>query len=251
MLRADRTLVSAAALVAAFGLLLARPANAQWYVAGELGANHTLPSTISIDQPSRQTSLQFDDVHFVAHPFESPQYYSVRGGYLFGDERRWGVEVEWVHPKVYAETSEPVRVSGRIAGVTVDATTRMDTLVQRYSMSHGMNFVLVSAVARMPIGGGSGADTSRLALVARAGAGPMRPHGESMVGGTFVEGYEWAGIGTQFAGGIDVRLAGWLSGELEYRFSHASPEITIAEGTGHTTANAHQVTFGLAFGLAR
>jgi opacity protein-like surface antigen len=240
----------AAGLVAAAWLLAACPANAQWYVAGQLGANHTLPATVSIDQPSRQTSLQFDDVHFVAHPFESPQYYSVRGGRLFGDERRWGVEVEWVHPKVYAETSEQVRVSGRIAGAPVDATTRMDTFVQRYSMSHGMNFVLVNVVARVPIARDGGGD-SRLALIARAGAGPMLPHGETEVGGTFVEGYEWAGLGSQFAGGLDVRLVGRLSGTLEYRFSHARPEITIANGTGRTTANAHQITFGVAYGLAR
>jgi hypothetical protein len=246
-----RQRVWAAGLIAALGLLSARPATAQWYVAGQLGANHTLPATVSIDQPSRQTSLQFDEVHFVAHPFESPQYYSVRGGRLFGEERRWGVEVEWVHPKVYAETSKPVRASGRIAGTPVDATTSMDTFVQRYSMSHGMNFVLFNFVARVPIATDGGRGTSRMALIARAGAGPMRPHGETQIAGTFVEGYEWAGLGSQLAGGIDVRLVGRLSGTLEYRFSHAHPEITIAEGTGRTTANAHQVTFGVAYGLTR
>jgi opacity protein-like surface antigen len=127
----------------------------------------------------------------------------------------------------------------------------MDTFVQRYSMSHGMNFVLVNLVARIPIATDGSGDTSRMAFLARAGAGRMLPHGETQIAGEFVEGYEWAGLGSQLAGGLDVRLVGRLSATVEYRFSHARPEITVAEGTGRTTANAHQLTFGVAFGLAR
>ena len=34
-------------------LMTPRAAAAQWYVAGYLGANHTLPASVSIDTPSR------------------------------------------------------------------------------------------------------------------------------------------------------------------------------------------------------
>src|SRR4051794_35575149 len=156
-----------ASIAVASWLLATRPAGAQWYVAGQLGANHTLPAAVSLDQPARSTSLRFDDVHFVAHPFQSPQYYSVRGGRLFGEARRWGVEGELVHPKGYADTPLPVHVTGTLAGVAVDATTRMDTLVQRYSMSHGMNFVLLNLVGRFPLGTHGGGDASRFALITR------------------------------------------------------------------------------------
>lgn len=232
-------------------LICPRVAHAQWYVAGYLGANHTLSAPISVDQPDLGTSLEFADVPFAARPFESPQYYGVRAGRLFGAQRRFGVEFEWFHPKVYAETDKAVHISGRYAGAPIDTTAPMDTIVQRYSMSHGMNFMLVNAVMRVPVSDAGSGLASRVALTGRAGAGPMLPHGESQVVGMVVEQYEVAGVGYQVAGGADVRLVGWLSATVEYKFGHASPEITIDRGTGHTTANLHQIAFGLAVGLAR
>jgi hypothetical protein len=92
---------------------------------------------------------------------------------------------------------------------------------------------------------------SRIALIGRAGAGPMLPHGESEIGGQAVEQYEVAGVGYQLAGGVDLRLYRGLSAIIDYKFGHASPEITIADGTGHTTGNLHQVAFGVAVGFAR
>src|SRR4051812_7135148 len=232
-------------------LVCPRLADAQWYVAGYLGANHTLAAPITIDQPATGTALRFDDVPFEARPFESPQYYGARVGRLFGGQRRFGVEFEWFHPKVYAITSEEVHVAGRHLGASLDTTARMDSIVQRYSMSHGMNFILFNAVMRIPMSDVPGSLSSRVAITGRAGAGPMLPHGESEVDGVVQEQYEIAGAGFQLAGGADVRLAGRLSAIVEYKFGHASPEITIAGGTGHTTANLHQIAFGLAFGFAR
>jgi hypothetical protein len=232
-------------------VLLPRAAHAQWYVAGYLGTNHTLSSTVSIDQPALGTSLEFNDVAFDARPFESPQYYGVRVGRLFGERRRFGVEFEWLHPKVYADTSAAVHVTGRLANTPVDATARMDAIVQRYSMSHGMNFALINGVVRFPLSSEAGRVASRVAITGRAGAGPMVPHGESEIGGQIVEQYEVAGIGYQLAGGVDVRIAGRLSALVDYKFGHARPEITVFDGTGQTTANVHQLAFGLAFGFTR
>jgi hypothetical protein len=123
---------------------------------------------------------------------------------------------------LYAEVEHAVHVTGRSGGVDVDTTTRMDTFVQHYAMSHGMNFMLVNVVARRPLGG----TASRVALTGRAGAGPMLPHAETNVGGRSREQYERAGIGFQLAGGVDVRLAGWLSAIADYKFGHARRRST-------------------------
>src|SRR3954467_114789 len=185
--------------VGVLAVLLAWPqvAQAQWYAAGYLGANHTLPAQVTIEQPSRSTSLQFNDVTFEARPFESPQYYGARVGRLVGERRRFGVEFEWFHPKVYAITSEEVHVAGRHLGTSLDTTLRMDSIVQRYSMSHGMNFILFNAVMRIPMSDVPGSFSSRVAITGRAGAGPMLPHGESSVDGELQEQYEIAGVGFQ------------------------------------------------------
>jgi hypothetical protein len=152
---------------------------------------------------------------------------------------------------VYAEIEHAVHVTGRSGGVNVDTTTRMDTFVQHYAMSHGMNFALVNAVVRMPLGDGGGTALSRVAVIGRAGAGPMLPHAETNVGGRSREQYQRAGVGFQLAGGVDVRLAGWLSAIADYKFGHARPQIDIVDGTGQMSANVHQVAFGLALGLSR
>jgi hypothetical protein len=226
-------------------------ADAQWYVAGYLGTNRTLAAPVTIEQPARNTSLTFSDVTFEARPFKSPQYYGVRVGRLFGERRRFGVEFEWLHPKAYADTSQVVQITGRLAGVNVDTVARMDTIVQRYAMSHGMNFALVNGVVRVPLAEAGNGFASRVAITARAGAGPMVPHAENTVHGESREQYEAGGIGYQVAGGVDVRLVGRLSAMADYKFGHGAPEVMIVDGTGRTTANVHQLAFGLALGLSR
>ena len=241
-----------AVAVVGFALLLfPAVADAQWYVAGYLGTNRTLAAPVTIEQPARNTSLTFSDVAFEARPFKSPQYYGVRVGRLFGDRRRFGVEFEWLHPKAYADTSQVVHITGRLAGVNVDTMARMDTVVQRYAMSHGMNFALVNAVVRVPLAETGSGFVSRVAITARVGAGPMVPHAENTVNGESREQYEAGGIGYQVAGGLDVRLVGRLSAMADYKFGHGAPEVMIVDGTGRTTANVHQLAFGLALGFSR
>jgi len=239
-------------------LLVGVPAaDAQYYVAGYLGANHTMPATVTIDLPDDVppiTLLEFRDVRFAARPFTSPQYYGLRVGHLFGNERRWGVEFEWVHPKVYAEVDRPVHVTDRLHGSPVETTTRMDAYIQRYAMSHGMNFALVNVVWRKPLAATGGSALSRVALMGRAGAGPMVVHSETTVFGQSHEQYQRAGVGFQLAGGVDVRLAGWLSAVADYKFGHARPTIAFGpppSATGQMSANVHQIAFGLAWGLSR
>ena len=238
--------------VLGFALLLCPTVvEAQWYVAGYLGTNRTLAAPVTIEQPARNTSLTFSDVTFEARPFKSPQYYGVRVGHLFGERQRFGVEFEWLHPKAYADTSQVVHVTGRLAGVNIDTMARMDTIVQRYAMSHGMNFVLINAVLRVPLTETGTGFASRVAITARAGAGPMVPHAENTVHGESREQYETGGIGYQVAGGVDVRLVGRLSAMADYKFGHGAPEVMIVDGTGRTTANVHQLAFGLALGFSR
>jgi hypothetical protein len=239
------------ALLCTVFLFSPRVARAQWYVAGYLGTNRTLAAPVSVDQPTRNTSLTLDGVTFEARPFKSPQYYGVRVGRLFGEQRRFGVEFEWIHPKAYADTTQVVHITGRLNGVNIDTNARMDTIVQRYAMSHGMNFALFNAVVRVPLDEDGAGFASRVALTARAGAGPMLPHAENTVAGESREQYEAGGLGYQVAGGVDVHLAGWLSAVADYKFGRATPEVMIVAGTGRTTANVHQLAFGLALGFSR
>jgi opacity protein-like surface antigen len=224
-------------------------AEAQWYFVAGLGGNHTTPATVSIRQPAHDTSLDFQHVRFEAKPLTSPQYYDWHLGKLFGTARRLGVELEFIHLKVIADTTRAVRVTGTEAGAAVDEVALMSTRVQRYSMTHGLNFVLLNVVSRLPLGGSGSA--SRLALVVRAGAGATLPHAETNVFNEPKQLYQWAGAGYDAGAGVSVRLRGRWSAVVDYKVTHAKPRISLASGTGQTAALTHQVTVGLAFGLSR
>lgn len=222
-----------------------RPASAQIYVGSYLGANHTMAADVVVTQPDQNTSLRFADVTFAARPLQSPQYYGVRIGGMLGGARRYGVEVEFIHLKVISQTSDVHDVTGTLDGNPINARVPMDSVVQRYSMTHGLNFVLLNAVVRRPIGQGA------LAFVGRAGAGPTYPHAETTVRQQVKEQYEYAGLGVHAAAGLDVQLKGLLSAIVEYKFTLANPRITVAGGEGRMRAATHQIAAGLAFGLSR
>jgi hypothetical protein len=116
--------------------------------------NKTLPSSITIDRPAVGTSLVFEDVEYDAKPFNSPQYYGARLTRLFGGgSRGLGVEVEFLHIKVYARTRDIVHVSGTFAGSAIDDRLVMFSFVERYNQTHGLNFLFANLVWRQPLGG--------------------------------------------------------------------------------------------------
>ena len=234
-----------AGLAAGFALI-ASSASAQWYVAGALGVSHAQASTVVIDQPSRETHLDLSGVQWEAEPFHSPPYYFYRVGRLMGAQHQWGLEVEIVHPKMYAVTSAEVGVNGRSNGASIAITAPMAQYVTRYAMSHGMNLALGNVVLRRPLGV-SGA----VAVTARAGAGMSFPHAEVTMGGESVDQYEFGGLALQVGGGLDVRLSARLSTIVEYRLAYARPEIDVPGGTGRTTATIHQAAFGLRVGITK
>ncbi len=237
-------MIRPAVLSLLFCLVAPATASAQWYVGFYLGANNTTKADITLDLPDRNTSLTYEDVAFEAKPFASPQYYGYRIGRMFGD-RRFGLEAELVHLKTIAKAADSYRVRGVENGVAVDEVSRMFDRVQRYQMTHGLNFILVNLVLRRPIGSG------RAALVARAGAGPTLPHAETTIATVPREQYELGGLGVQLAGGVEFTLASRFDAFGEYKFTRARPEIDVDGGTGRMTARCHQIAFGLAIRLTR
>lgn len=244
----QRTITAALALFGGVVLTPAR-ADAQWFFTGSVGGNHTLPADVTIAQPALDTALTFERVSFRAEALSSPQYYSWHLGRFIGSRRRFGLEFEFIHLKVIAQTDDDMHIRGRAAGVPVDEVAKMNTRVEEYRMTHGLNFLLVNLVARMPAGGSPNGHL--VALVARAGAGRTLPHAETNVDGQSKQQYEWAGAAWHVAIGLSAHLTRLLAAVADYKLTFAKPRITIADGTGRTTALTHQVAVGLAFGMPR
>lgn len=219
------------------------PVRADWTVAAYLGGAATRPSTLALAQPALGTDLTIDPVPFRGESFTPPVYYGYRIGYDRLGVPWLGIEAEFVHLKVYARTDRAARVEGRWRGRPVAETLPIGDLVQAFSISHGVNFVFGNIVARIPLGG---APASRLHAAIRAGAGPTVPHAESTVGGVRApEGYEIGALGWQVAGGLEARLAGRLSGMVEYKLTRTRQRVAVAGGEATVALVTHHAVFGL------
>jgi hypothetical protein len=232
-------------LILAVCLLCPTPAAAQWMITTYTGGNYTRPSTITIDRPDQQTSLEFLDVGYDARPMQSPQYYGARLARFFGARARFGAEIEFLHAKVIARTEELVHVRGTFHNTAIDATLPMQTFVWRYNHTHGLNFLFANLLWRV-------AETDRAALVLRAGAGPVRPGRDVVTPDLNVQGYQFAGVGGQVGAGVDVRLRKRLGVMVEYKLTYASPELDLTNGgKGRMTALTHNLAAGLTIELGR
>jgi hypothetical protein len=223
------------------------PAAAQVYGGGYLGMNHNSPADVTIAQPALNTQLVFHDVSFESQPFHFPMYGGGRAGYLFSP--RFGLEFEFLHLKVIAETDRATRTTGTLQGATIDQTSPMDFFAQRYEMTHGLNFLLANVVWRTPIA--KRAARHPVSLVVRGGAGPTVSGTDTEVNFIDVHRYEHAGFGVQAAAGLDLPIAGAWSAIVDFRFTYSKPTITVTEGQGQTSARASQISFGLAVGFSR
>jgi len=210
-------------------LVAALPCRAEWHAAAYLGAAHTQNSDVRIRQPAIGTDLLFRDVSYRGESFESPQYYGARAGYFFGE--RFGVEAEFIHLKVFANLERPVQTNGSFNATAISGSFPMSVFVQRFSVSHGMNMLLVNLVVRKQFLRGSGDRLGRLHVTGRAGVGGTIPHPETEIGGMRDEHYQWGRAAIHLAAG--------------YKFTHTDQRFRIAAGNADALFRSHHGVFGL------
>lgn len=225
-----------AGLIVTILFLLSTPCRAQWTIAGYIGGVHTQPADLDFARQATGTDLTFPDTPFRSESLDSPLYYGYRIGKALYRELFF-VEGELIHAKAYAQPEEAGAGAGRLDGQLV-VDVPLASVVQRFAMSHGLNLILVNAAFRRHIG------HSRAAVVARAGLGPVLAHGETEIDGDRREDYQWAGVGLQAAGGLELRLWRGLHGLLEYKFTRARPQITVGGGSLEVTTLSHHVAIG-------
>lgn len=249
----NRARIDALSVVVALVICLgvAPPASADWQIGGFLGATHTLTTSLRIVQPPDATNILLSPVFYRSESLRSPVYYGYRVGFFPGS--RWfGVEGELIHLKVYAETDRLTRVSGVLRAQPTDASVLMSSVVEAFSISHGVNLILINGVVRRAIGV-NGTGDPRWTLTGRVGAGLSRPHPESTIGGRQFQTYEWGSSSVQFAAGVEMRVKGPVSLLGEYKLTHTTQDVTIADGTARTPLTTNHLVGGAAlrFGSSR
>lgn len=234
------------ALLAGFlSLASCPPARADWTIAAFLGAGSTRPSSVRIDQPAFHTALTLDPIDYRGESFTSPVYYGYRVGWILPFAPRLAVEAEFIHLKVFADTSATVTVRGVERDQTVNRQQRLDQTVQLFSISHGANFALANLVFRQPLVKHPRGD--RVTVSARAGLGPTVPHAESTIDGAFQEQYELGSLGWQLAAGIEVRLMKGLHAIGEYKLTRTNQQVGVPGGHARTLLRTNHLVFGAGY----
>jgi len=204
-------------LAAAALLALPASASAEWYAQVYLGAGHTFPATLTLDQAASGVHSTFTGVPLDGRSFETPPYYGYRGGWTSG---RLGFEAELTHLKVFARPGT------------------LGPLVERFSISHGLNLLVGNAVWREPI-------ARRVRIAIRGGAGIAIPHGESRIGGVDQEQYEVSSVALAGAAGVEFMLARHMQAFAEYKLSSAAPHVSVAGGTISGRYTSQHVAAGM------
>lgn len=226
------------------------PAGAELFIDGYTGKNFTHDSDIDIKQRSLGNDFTFEDVSFDDDAFTdfASGYHGVRVGYFFEKYPWFGTAIEWLHFKILAKEEETKRLTGTVAGAPVNTVARVDSRVQQFQITHGVNYVTVDALfrhslykdpERFPHG--------RVQLYGGFGAGPVITHAENTINGVdnTDEKFEIGGAGVQVFTGVRTLLFKYFGVFVEYKFTHSSLVVDIPSGEGHVEENSHHIVGGI------
>ncbi len=229
-------------------LTITAPASAEWTVGAFAGGCTTGNTSLTLVQPASDTSVTFAPVRYRSASFEMPIYYGYRIGAFPGP--RWlGIEGELIHMKVIADTARVSRAEGTVGGQAVAGPRAIDSVLERFSITHGVNLLLANAVIRRASAAASPSRAPRWMVVGRIGAGASIPHPESTSGGLSLERYEWGAFSMQAAAAAEARITGPLYVSGEYKLTRSVQDVTIAGGSARTPLVTHHIVAGLMFHL--
>jgi hypothetical protein len=233
-------------LTAVISLGTAGRASAEWTFGGFVGASWTRDTSLRLARPPSATDVTLSPVHYDGEPFQAPPYYGYRVA-LHPASRWFGVEAELIHMKVIADTHRTTIAEGTFEGAALSGPLPVSAVAQRFSISHGVNLLLVNALFRRAADAPS--RHPRWILLGRAGAGRSISHPESTIAGRSYEAYEWGSFAIQGSGTIELRIMRRLYVSAEYKLTRTAQRVTIDGGTARTPLVTQHLASGLVFHL--
>lgn len=258
MQRCTETLASCGLMLA----MLAGPAGAddsppsakkrrgELYVKVSTGLGLTEDSDVRIrqaDPAAGNTNLTFSDVAWEDNSLSGPsaRYTDVRFGYFFKSRPWLGVSVDFLHFKVFAEVHEPVRVRGVHQGVPIDTVQPMDAIVERYTVTNGVNLLPVSFLVRKRLKRSDRYPHGRVQPYTGFGAGPTLIYTRSTVNGWSRGGpYELGTVGVQALGGVQLHVGRSWDVFFEYKRTYTQVTGRIAGGSSRSDLHSNHYIVG-------
>jgi hypothetical protein len=223
------------------------PALAETTLSAYVGFSFTHASDVRLRQPGG-TDLTFQGVSWTSRSLELPLYYGVRITHYFAARPDWGLMLDFVHDKVYANTEAARRVTGTREGHPVEALEPLGASLQRFNMSHGTNYLTLNLLRRWNACAKPGC-AGRLQPYVAVGGGLVIPHVEAALGEHSVSEYQVDGPSLQLLGGLTIPFASRWSLFGEYRLSRASLSVDVPGGELSTSLNTHHMIAGPSFRL--
>jgi lipid A oxidase len=230
-------------------LALAIPSGvwAEPFLDAYVGKSFTQNNDIHIRQPRVGSDFTFENVTFDDDSFESPIYYGLRAGYFIERYPWLGFGAEFFHFKIVADTSTVRPIRGTVAGSSAAGTVPVNSVVQQFEVSHGVNYLTLDALVRYPLlTDPERFPVGRLQLYAGVGLGPVIGHPETRIDNIRSRpGYELAGLGVQGFAGLRFLIFKYLGVFAEYKFTHSGLSVSVPSGTGTVTENTNHLVGGL------
>src|SRR5262249_38288387 len=120
----------------------------------------------------------------------------------------------------------------------------VNTIVQRFSISHGVNLLLANAVLRHELGRAHQERFAPAYLGLRLGAGATIPHPESTIQGVADEHYQVGSPVLQLAGNIEMRIHHRLYWMGEYKFTRTEEQVSVNSGTATSVLKSNHLVTG-------
>lgn len=225
------------------------PARAETLLSFYSGKSFSDNSDLTLRRPGADTRLTFRDVAFGDESFTSPIYYGARVTHFFRSRPWLGASVDFFHYKVFARTDRTVRAIGRENGTPVDRRQPLENTIQRFSISHGVNYLTFNLLARQQWRRDTRFPNGRVQPYAGAGLGLLLLHPESEIGGESFQQYEWNGVGYHLFLGVDYRVTRRWGLFVEYKYNARKVNVAVVDGTADTELSTHHLAFGASYRL--
>ncbi len=130
----------------------------------------------------------------------------------------------------------------------MDGDRRLGTILPRFELSHGLNFLLGNAVIYWPIASRS-ADTL-VEIVGRLGLGPTMPHVESSFDGHDEDAYQLGGPAVDAAIGSQIHVWRHVSAIVEFKVTRTRQRVDVGAANLEGVFTTRDVVAGLVWRTA-
>lgn len=191
------------------------------------------------------TDLTFHDVSYHTKDFGSPIYYGGRVAYFLPEQSHWGFGLEFFHSKIYLDTGDSVRVTGKRGGDPVNDVEPINATITGFNCSHGLNFLFADAMYRFYLGQRDKDFLGRFQPYLGAGVGAAIPHVEFSSETTHFEEYQFHGPAFEGLAGINFDITKYLGLFAEYKFTYVDLDhLSIPGGSIGVAPMQNHLIFG-------